>query len=888
MGQLKKTAAVCLAVMLLVMSLPVCAATERAWQRLDGLGIMTADENGDYRQDAAVTRAEFAAIAARLLRLGDMQCESAFSDVASEHWACGYISQMSAMGIISGMGDGGFAPEEAVTPEQGLKILVGCLGYAPRAEAQGGYPGGYTVVGSSLGLLKGLSQTGSTLLRGDVAQMVYNALDVVPFENYAGDVYTKSEETLGAILDAHKELNKLYGIVTETHESSLTAAVPSLDKGRALIGGALCKTDVPLRVGYYAEVYVTEEDGMQRIVNVAYPSGTNSVKTADAKTSRPEGGRFYYENENEKEVSVPVDANVTYLYNNRKADSFAAIGEGTYRLLDNDGDGSVDVIFTEESESFIVGRVNQSSGMVYFDRAADFRGRSGVKLDFEDEDKTVLLTDAEGNNLGIKDVASGGVLTVTASRDLRYISAVYSKKSVEGKIEELGEDYVVIDGTRYDFSYAASMQIGSNLKVGDTGAFLLDYRGRLVGSSGSRGNEGYVYGYCMDAQQTNGLSGTVQLKLVYAASPQKEVKKSGDKETISYYFQNNDPVIMDCADKVKINGTSYKSSEVDLSSLRDSLMAVKVNSSGKVTELLYEAVSGRGNINYTFNADIMTFGGETVTRGYVTDENTTFVCVPQKSGSDESDYLVQVKLTDEQENCRVFGRVFFADSSYESTEVQPMDVLMIKAAMDGSAAPVPTATDDVCIVGSVSQIEGSIREDAGSSVYKITLLNGSTQKEEVTASSGDAYEAAQTLRKGDLIRYNKDGFGRVNAIKKLCSVQGLKNEFADTMYTDGAETAMFGLIYDAVCDTFDYYSNGYIDKVTLSFAQDGGSSLLSYALKINKQDGPPVYLYNRAAGWIKPGAIEDVVTSRYAGSDASKAFALVSANDVQALVIIED
>ena len=153
MGQLKKTAAVCLAVMLLVMSLPVCAATERAWQRLDGLGIMTADENGDYRQDAAVTRAEFAAIAARLLRLGDMQCESAFSDVASEHWACGYISQMSAMGIISGMGDGGFAPEEAVTPEQGLKILVGCLGYAPRAEAQGSYPGGYIVVGSSLGLL---------------------------------------------------------------------------------------------------------------------------------------------------------------------------------------------------------------------------------------------------------------------------------------------------------------------------------------------------------------------------------------------------------------------------------------------------------------------------------------------------------------------------------------------------------------------------------------------------------------------------------------------------------------------------------------------------------------------------------------------------------------
>ena len=214
---------------------------------------------------------------------------------------------------------------------------------------------------------------------------------------------------------------------------------------------------------------------------------------------------------------------------------------------------------------------------------------------------------------------------------------------------------------------------------------------------------------------------------------------------------------------------------------------------------------------------------------------------------------------------------------------------MIKGNMDSLNAPVPTLADDVCIVGDVKAATGSIRDDAGSVVYKLTLLNGTELKEEVTSSFGVAYNVASTLRKGDLIRYKKDGFGRINSISKICSVQGLKNDFSDMLYLSGStETAKYGFIYNTVSYTFDYYSNSFVDKLTLSYMPNGSDEQISSDLKVAKKDGPPIYLYNRSTGWIEPGSLDDTVSSLYAGEDASKAFVLMEAGDVKAVVIIED
>ncbi len=51
-------------------------------------------------------------------------CAAAFTDVAANHWAFNEISLLTEKGIVSGMGDGTFAPDTFVTREQFIKLLV--------------------------------------------------------------------------------------------------------------------------------------------------------------------------------------------------------------------------------------------------------------------------------------------------------------------------------------------------------------------------------------------------------------------------------------------------------------------------------------------------------------------------------------------------------------------------------------------------------------------------------------------------------------------------------------------------------------------------------------------------------------------------------------------
>ena len=51
-----------------------------------------------------------------------------FSDVAPEHWAYEDISLLTDTGIINGMGDGTYAPEETLTRGQYIKLVTSVMG----------------------------------------------------------------------------------------------------------------------------------------------------------------------------------------------------------------------------------------------------------------------------------------------------------------------------------------------------------------------------------------------------------------------------------------------------------------------------------------------------------------------------------------------------------------------------------------------------------------------------------------------------------------------------------------------------------------------------------------------------------------------------------------
>ena len=85
--------------------------------------LMNGYEDGTFKPDASITRAEFSAVMARFLKLDSNETEGKkFTDVAG-HWAAGYIGALAAKGIAGGVSEDSFAPDDNITREQMAAIL---------------------------------------------------------------------------------------------------------------------------------------------------------------------------------------------------------------------------------------------------------------------------------------------------------------------------------------------------------------------------------------------------------------------------------------------------------------------------------------------------------------------------------------------------------------------------------------------------------------------------------------------------------------------------------------------------------------------------------------------------------------------------------------------
>ena len=138
---------------------------------------MIGDQNGRFNPSKPVTRAEMATIlcnvqGATVFLYPD---GSVFTDVPASHWANPYVVEAAYLGLVSGYGNGKFGPSDKVTYEQAVTMLVTASGLGENADMRGGYPSGYLSVASEQNYLTGINgQVGTSLTRGQVAQLLYN------------------------------------------------------------------------------------------------------------------------------------------------------------------------------------------------------------------------------------------------------------------------------------------------------------------------------------------------------------------------------------------------------------------------------------------------------------------------------------------------------------------------------------------------------------------------------------------------------------------------------------------------------------------------------------------------------------------------------------------
>lgn len=138
-------------------------------------GIIQGDGTGDLQLEAPVTRAEFArmlAVALKLTETGEME----FNDLPKSHWAYGEIGKAVKAGIMNGFEDGTIRPEDRITYEQAVKMVVSVFGTNSPGMV---YPADYLAAAIASGAVDQVEAlTGEELTRGDAVQLVYNALQI--------------------------------------------------------------------------------------------------------------------------------------------------------------------------------------------------------------------------------------------------------------------------------------------------------------------------------------------------------------------------------------------------------------------------------------------------------------------------------------------------------------------------------------------------------------------------------------------------------------------------------------------------------------------------------------------------------------------------------------
>jgi hypothetical protein len=140
---------------------------ESAIDRWSGYGVVSGDGDGTFAPGRSLNRAEAAQIFVNLLGLTESADISGFSDVPEGKWYADAVSKCVAAGILTGMGDGTLAPTATVTREQYFVMFARSLGFTPAESANKSFSDSGKVASWAEGYINALINAGVVNGNGD-------------------------------------------------------------------------------------------------------------------------------------------------------------------------------------------------------------------------------------------------------------------------------------------------------------------------------------------------------------------------------------------------------------------------------------------------------------------------------------------------------------------------------------------------------------------------------------------------------------------------------------------------------------------------------------------------------------------------------------------------
>ncbi len=434
---------------------------------------------------------------------GESTVKRLFSDVDESHWAYENIRDVMITGSIKGYGDGTFRPENIVSYNEAVKVILAVCGYDPYAQSNGGWPDGYIKLATRFNLNRGISATGDMpMSRMDVATLIYNAftLELAPNEIDDND---DNKNFLNDIIDV--EIAE--GVLSSTDITSIYGNGEE-DECTAVVDGVEftfdTESDIRDYIGRDVRAYLKElEDGTYTLKFFEEVKGDDITVIDIALFEEFEDNQFYYyknaESSSTKRTKIRNGSVV--IYNGKYVDeydstTFENLNQGTITLIEKD-DLEFDIVVVENFDSGYTdsGYQEKSKGITDVLKSG---GTAAAMIEFEAEEgeKAVIyrLYDSEGNSIDLSKIGKGAINYYVNDN---YVKLYYTSNEVSGTVTgqstDDGKTYMTIKDIEYPLASSLASYIDGVSKRGVEVKASIDKYGELVWLSETINTDGYVY-----------------------------------------------------------------------------------------------------------------------------------------------------------------------------------------------------------------------------------------------------------------------------------------------------------------------------------------------------------------------------------------------------------
>ncbi len=498
----------------------------QAFSVLSQLGVFSENDIEAIDPDQRVSRGEFVLAVINLIgskNLSHKEGIQGFSDVTASNKYYDSVMAGASLGFIHGSGDGKFKPNDKITADAAVKILVSLLGWEDTALNKGGYPSGYFVKANELDLMNDVSfGYDDRLTMRDVIILLYNAIgaDTLVIDSISDDSVSYGVNSNGILAQyrgIYKSKGKLLG-----NDTALLCSHERLSKGEIIIDDKVynyTQNTADELLGMSVEYYYDKNDNIIALAE-EYEANTVKIITSEDIAGYSNNKYSYYDGYNIRDLKISKDADIGYngsILTNFSA-SFLVPESGIIKFIDTNGDNTADSVIIESYDIYVVNGADSQNEIIYD------KYTPGKILNLG-EYESYYITDEIGNNLRISDLSQNTVVSVSASSDKSVAKLLCSNSEMEGVVTSTSQNnkYISINGREFKVSPGAVGE-AAKIKLGGSYLFKFDIIGNVAALIASE--ENYHWGYLVAARETEGIDKAVAIRLL------------GD-DGIMHYFEVN-------------------------------------------------------------------------------------------------------------------------------------------------------------------------------------------------------------------------------------------------------------------------------------------------------------------------------------------------------------